>query len=700
MEKFEALTTVSLNHGKYCMPTEKPPDIPIARRTRSHLSLVPTSARDSTSTPANTMAILPAPPPIEQREDLFPSFDQPLTTVLQELFDVPKESNSTLCEALIDSTIQTWSCFLHLRGFDDLTYRDRNKPRQLLRYVHQELHLFVTFGVHLKDQDKDPRDHRLYTKEAFQDYSASALASVKDSTVNRLTTQISPTTSTVLNNDARFEHRLLVKFKAKLESTDINTTTFLDPDCWSSRSLSGYQAELHTKQCAFFWTLLLHVFQSDLSSLCMLSHTSTSDGRQAYFDFVKLHNRSKSKVCDTSIAMQDLLSMDLLSWNDTKVKFITTWFAKLEHLNKLQPPQRPLEYDSVCTHLCKAYNSNYQLNEQFTKIEDPLEAHDLLAFRRNEAKATTSEPNSRPTVKAHIHDFASTEQTYSMVTDDTSYNSPPIHFHGDFQDYVVYCAGRTPDSSTRLPTSVWQTLTKPGMKARLNLPAEDKKKLVACLRPDLLPEQPHDPNLPNPVSQCAYEHSVAPDQTPDDYITTNPSQLSPAAETDARNAFHASLGIYKATSESDTRPFKSSKDGTTYIPVGGPSLSAKFHYWYLPDSHLHEFDSPVSVEPCTQRKLVVTPIRVLLLGLHSKLRRRLPLEALNPTPTFVPPSEHPFGHPFDTAAPSLGNTRPTKQLLRPATFSSSEDPDDHSILQYFDPRPTVSTDPSTKNLLL
>eukprot|EP00536_Pseudo-nitzschia_multiseries_P011038 jgi/Psemu1/27670/gm1.27670_g len=552
------------------MPTKEPPGIPIARRTRSRLPLGTASTNDSIPQQEATMVIPPVPPPIEQREDLFPSFDRPMATILP-----------MLCEALKNSTIQTWSRFLRLRNFDDLTYRDQNEYKQLPRYLHQELHLFVTFSSQLKDQGKDPKDHSLYTKESFESYSDSVLASVQHSTVNRLSYQ-NETTFPVLNIDARFEH-WLVKFKAKLASTDINTTTFLDPD-WSPH---------------------------DLSSSCVLSHTSTNDGRQAYFDF--------SKVYDTSIAMQDLLSMDLLSWKDTKVKFITTWFAN------------PLEYDSVRTHLCKACNSNYQLNEQFTKIEDPMEAHDLQAFRRNEAKATSelkttllleatrldsqatwSQPSGCPSVKAHAHDFESTEQTYSMVTDNTGYYSLPLDFHGDFQDYApVYRAGRAPDPSTRLPTPVWQTLSKPGMKTWLTLLADDKKKLVACLQPELLPEQSPNPNSAKPISQPAYEHSIAPDPATAPSTITEPSQLTPDAEADARNAFHVSLGVYKASSEADNLPLKSSvspahyarflvdnpsvlykKDATTYIPVGSASLSAKSHHWFVPESC-------VSQEPTT-----------------------------------------------------------------------------------------------------
>eukprot|EP00536_Pseudo-nitzschia_multiseries_P019475 jgi/Psemu1/60875/gm1.60875_g len=151
--------------------------------------------------------------------------------------------------------------------------------------------------------------------------------------------------------------------------------------------LIGYEKALHDKQCAFFWTLVLHALQSDLSYSCVLSHTTSRDGRHAFFDFVALHDRSKSKVYDTSIVMQHLLDIDLRTWKDTKVEFITQWFAQLEHLNTLRDPQRPLDFDTVKTHLCKACSSSFQLSEQFCKVDDPPAAQDFIKFRQHEAVA-------------------------------------------------------------------------------------------------------------------------------------------------------------------------------------------------------------------------------------------------------------------------------------------------------------------------
>eukprot|EP00536_Pseudo-nitzschia_multiseries_P016333 jgi/Psemu1/45797/gm1.45797_g len=160
----------------------------------------------------------------------------------------------------------------------------------------------------------EDRDH--YTKEAFQEYWRGIVKANRDSTANRVvvaTHGIPPdgpgrstkpidqlkyeswirkprdeTTFPVLQQDARFEH-WLVKFMATLETSDIDTHTFLDPD-WPRTALTGYSKALHDKQCAFFWTLLRHVFQGDFSSSCVLYHQRTRDGRQAYFDFVKLRN--------------------------------------------------------------------------------------------------------------------------------------------------------------------------------------------------------------------------------------------------------------------------------------------------------------------------------------------------------------------------------------------------------------------------
>eukprot|EP00536_Pseudo-nitzschia_multiseries_P006165 jgi/Psemu1/14620/gm1.14620_g len=207
--------------------------------------------------------------------DLFPSFDQALATFLHDSFDVPKESHCTLCEALIARQYRTWSDFLFIEDdIDALTYQEG---------------------------DWEERDH--YTKEAFRKYWRGIVKANRDSTGNRVvvtTHGIPPdgpgrstklidqlkyeswirkprdeTTFPVLQQDARFEH-WLVKFTATLETSDIDTHTFLDPD-WPRTTLTGYSKALLEEQC-------------DFSSSFVLYHRWTRDGRQAYFDFVKLHN--------------------------------------------------------------------------------------------------------------------------------------------------------------------------------------------------------------------------------------------------------------------------------------------------------------------------------------------------------------------------------------------------------------------------
>eukprot|EP00536_Pseudo-nitzschia_multiseries_P010299 jgi/Psemu1/25530/gm1.25530_g len=593
-------------------------DIPVASRTRSKSSgfqsLQPGSAA------ARPLLTLPTNMAPEQQDDLkrdskgddpltelFPSFDRALGTVLRDTFDVLKESNSTLCEALLSSQYRTWADFLLIENIGDLTYEDRGSRMPLSKHVQLNLQQFTDFGRHLTQKGLDWEDHSQYTKEACCAYCWDIIMANRESSADRLVANHGTdgsgrwtklfdqlkyeswirksrdeSTFPVLQNDARFKH-WLVKFKAKLETTDINTTTFLNPN-WPDIPLTGYTKALHAKQCAFFWTLVLHVFQSNLSSSCVLSHTSTRNGRQAFFDFVKLHNRSKSKVYDTSIVMQHLLDIDLKSWKDTKVEFITQWFAQLEHLNKLRPPQRPLDYNTVKTHPCKACSSSFQLSEQFCKVSDPPEAQDIIRFRPHEAtaiselknilllkatrldsQASLSQPSSRPSVKAHPHNLSSlTQTTYLAITDDTDPYSPLIDFDGDYQDYAVYKAGRTPDPSTRLSTTVWQTLSKHGMKHWLGFTADNNKKLVACLRSDLLADTLLDPNSTKPITRRACEHDVQ--QT-----------LPPEDEASLRDAFHASLGVYKAASQSDSRPLKSSvspahpevlykKEGNVYVP--------------------------------------------------------------------------------------------------------------------------------------
>eukprot|EP00536_Pseudo-nitzschia_multiseries_P017441 jgi/Psemu1/50835/gm1.50835_g len=233
---------------------------------------------------------------------LFPSFDPALATFLHDSFDVPKESHSTLCAALINARYRTWSDFLFIEHIDDHEYHDRSARVPLTRHIQLKLHRFVEFGRRLTEQGLDWEEREHYTQNAFKDYCQGIGKARRASTADgerstKPTAQLKyeswirkprdATTFPVLQNDATFEH-WLVQFTAQLDANGINPTTFLDP-YWPYHVLTGYPKALHEEQCAFFWTLLQHVFQGDFSSSCVLYHQRTRDGHQAYFDFVKLH---------------------------------------------------------------------------------------------------------------------------------------------------------------------------------------------------------------------------------------------------------------------------------------------------------------------------------------------------------------------------------------------------------------------------
>eukprot|EP00536_Pseudo-nitzschia_multiseries_P009530 jgi/Psemu1/23447/gm1.23447_g len=101
---------------------------------------------------------------------LFPSFDQALATFLHDSFDVPQESHSTLCEALINSQYRTWSDFLYIEAIDDLEYHDGSARVPLTRHVQLQLQRFVDFGRRLTEQGLDWEEREHYTKKAFNEH--------------------------------------------------------------------------------------------------------------------------------------------------------------------------------------------------------------------------------------------------------------------------------------------------------------------------------------------------------------------------------------------------------------------------------------------------------------------------------------------------------------------------------------------------
>eukprot|EP00536_Pseudo-nitzschia_multiseries_P017068 jgi/Psemu1/49180/gm1.49180_g len=310
------------------------------------------------------------------------------------------------------------------------------------------------------------------------------------------------TSFTALQNDSRFEH-WLIGFKAKLKANDIDTNTFLDSS-WPPSNIVGFKCDFYVKQCAFFWVLMLQVFKSNLSSSCVLSHSSKCNGLQAYFDFINLHSRSKSK--------------------ESKVKFITHWFDELEHLNKLRPPTRPLEYKTIKTALCQACVTSFQLvSIQFFKVTDSLDFNDVSVFIQAEVnvihdlkttlllEATRLDSQallsiSRSNVRAHVHNLSVKDSISSTGTEDSNDYSLPIDFDWQISRLCNIQSWRNIRSHNKVTHCHLENLSRSAMKGWLNVPADDKKKLIACLKPELLSEQQPNPNVTKPINRRAYTH--------------------------------------------------------------------------------------------------------------------------------------------------------------------------------------------------
>eukprot|EP00536_Pseudo-nitzschia_multiseries_P005278 jgi/Psemu1/12145/gm1.12145_g len=446
----------------------------------------------------------------------FPSFDTDMKTILVSLIRVTSEANNKLCLALKEGGLCEWNAFLNALIEPDfareLTYTEGGLPTHIPRSIQRIIEALAEFALELQEDEKEWKDVKSYTYKEFQPFRMERALRMQNESVlnppppppgsNKKSPQQVKYESwcqkardeksfTPLTNDSRFEH-WLVGFKAKLEAYDIDTETFLD-ETWPPAALQGYTRDLFVKQCAFFWVLMLEVFKSNLSASCVHSHSTTRNGRQAYFDFVNLHSESKAKVYDNSTQLQALLKLNLSNWKESKVKFITHWFDELNHLNKLRPPNKPLEYHTAKSALCQACYSSFQLSEQFAKVKDPggtnstvtdavaeaaaihkLKITLLLEATRLDSQSAMSAPRS--TVRAHVHDFSSEQ---SQNHDDYAL---PIEFEGDYQDYAVFKAGRTPDPTTRLPTNIWKALSRQDMKSWLSFSPEGKKTVVASLQ--------------------------------------------------------------------------------------------------------------------------------------------------------------------------------------------------------------------------
>eukprot|EP00536_Pseudo-nitzschia_multiseries_P001792 jgi/Psemu1/4114/gm1.4114_g len=169
-------------------------NIPVAGRTRSRSSgfqtLQPGSAATTSRLPTNDMTPNQQDSNPNQDDDedvpisdLFPSFDQPLATFLYDSFDIPKEANSILCEALIASQYKTWLDFLYIENISDLAYLERGIRTPLSRHVQLNLQRVIDFGQHLTEQGLDWEDRKHYTKNAFKGYCRGIVKARRESAV-------------------------------------------------------------------------------------------------------------------------------------------------------------------------------------------------------------------------------------------------------------------------------------------------------------------------------------------------------------------------------------------------------------------------------------------------------------------------------------------------------------------------------------
>eukprot|EP00536_Pseudo-nitzschia_multiseries_P004913 jgi/Psemu1/11253/gm1.11253_g len=134
------------------------------------------------------------------QHDLFPSFDEPTTKILQNLFRVQEESRHPLCKAFIQARILvTWSELKYLSPQDihDLEYWEGNQRVPLRPRFQRELHLFIAFGIHFENQGKDWHNHSQYIKEDFEVHCAPIISarrrSVPESIVTAQIIMVSPT---------------------------------------------------------------------------------------------------------------------------------------------------------------------------------------------------------------------------------------------------------------------------------------------------------------------------------------------------------------------------------------------------------------------------------------------------------------------------------------------------------------------------
>mmetsp|Transcript_22310 Transcript_22310/g.62099 ORF Transcript_22310/g.62099 Transcript_22310/m.62099 type:complete len:678 (-) Transcript_22310:619-2652(-) len=496
--------------------------------------------------------------------DLFPSFDAHVTDILRNFLNLATEENDIICEALCHAGCTTWAEF---RFFSPvlipcLEYEKRGQlvpiyPSHVLR-----LNALAAYMAHLNDTlgPNSSLDFSHYDSNAFASFRVTHLSAITSNSSTSSTMQNATTNHTsrssssksdaqvkyeiwskrthdasvfpVFKNDARFE-LWVTGFRAQLAEYDIDVDTFLDPK-WDPAVLSPYGRKLFDKQCKFFWVLMLRVFRSDLSYSCVQSHTADCDGRAAYFEFLGLRMSTHTHEFDIAQQTQRLQALNLATWTNTSVKFITHWFTHYDTLCKLTAPTLPMKYHMLRSALLNAVAHNAHLSDQFSKVplppvhvSDAEETAHILKLKttllaeatRLDSRAALTLPKSR----AEINFQANFHSAFPYL-DSSTFTDDFVH---DVHSYAAFRASSHSDSSAdplalshRLPHAIWSTLTPIAKQLWTQFPTADRQKLVLNLNPNKFHDlQPRPaPGSGTPIGRQAFFHSTniaSPETHPD-----------------------------------------------------------------------------------------------------------------------------------------------------------------------------------------
>jgi len=212
------------------------------------------------------------------------------------------------------------------------------------------------------------------------------------------------------------------------------------------------------------------------------------NGRAAFLKHRNMEITNASRMYNRTALLATFHTMSLATFNDTRVKFVTSFFETLRKINEHVPQKNHLPFDIVQSLLLLAVTSDRNMVDQFDKVQATndsvadiaaLKAHILSKASLYDGKdKQVLLPKTRSELRnnQHLQEPADDEEAFYDVEQYSTYQ----HELADYET-ATYNAFRTNTSNTpggRIPDHVWRLMTDEDKRSWASMPHDIRSQII------------------------------------------------------------------------------------------------------------------------------------------------------------------------------------------------------------------------------